>query len=578
MARIGILFLALTLALGCGDFNGGGGGGSGGDGIDVGGGDGGGGGDDGGTGYGYGNDGPPPVPAPALVEDRSVYDQDTLDIVDLHVTILPGGATLDEVNADDDPYNILKTEALCEVSEPGFRFEDGSTTATATFRVRGHSTRRAAQKSYRIRLDDDDNLWRNHEVIQLNKHPYDVTRMRNKLSFDLLRSLDNMASMRTQFVRLWIDGESHGLYTLIERYDERFLKAHGLDKGGHLYKAEFFEQHRYAGHLKNPDDPEFDEAKFEEILEIKGRDDDHTKLLAMLDDLNDESVDINTVVKRHFERKNFLTWWATNILLFNIDTNSQNYYLYSPRTTTAWYFLPWDYDGGWDFYRQPRRKPSLVITRYKEGISNWWNNTLPKRFIKDPKNLADLIAKVEELKDEFYTVERIRGLTEPRRTLILNDLAVKPDFWNLPTVSGIASEMIAEVNREIDRLADIPEQSCQKFLATLERPMPVFLDDPEVKGGRIYLRWDESYDLQGDGLTYDVLVADDYHFEPEDVVYERPGLTTTSHDFPVLPAGTYYFRLVIRDTKDPVNNWMYPYNNIQTEDANFEGMRRFTVE
>ena len=38
--------------------------------------------------------------------------------------------------------------------------------------------------------------------------------------------------------------------------------------------------------IKLADDPDYDQAKFEEKLEIKG-DNDHTKLIAMLNDLND---------------------------------------------------------------------------------------------------------------------------------------------------------------------------------------------------------------------------------------------------------------------------------------------------
>jgi spore coat protein H len=574
MRRIWVVVLGLALLPGCWDFKSGGGGGSGGDGdgVDVGPVD------DGGTGYGVGNDGPPPVPAPALVEDRSVYDQDALDIVDLHVTILPGGATLDEVHADDDPYDIRKTEALCEVSEPGWVFPDGSATKTGTLRLRGHSSRRELQKSYRIRLDDDDNLWRNHRYLQLNKHPFDLTRMRQKLSFDLMSALPNMGSLRTRFVRLSIDGVSYGLFTLVERYDEDYLKAHGMDKGGHLYKAEFFEQRRYPEHLRNTDDPEYDVDRFEEILEMRGREDDHTKLLAMLDDLNNPAVDINTVVARYFERENFLTWWATNILLFNLDTNSQNYFLYSPRTTSAFYFLPWDYDGAWDFWGQPVQAAKNVPRRWTQGISNWWNCTLHRRFVQDPRNLADLIAKVEDLKDGFFTVERTRALLDSYRAVILDDLLVAPDFERLGTIAEFSADKVAELNAEIDRLPEVPQQSYEIFMATIERPMPVFIVEPEVKDGRIHFRWEESHDLQGDGLTYDLEVARSYHFRPEDIVHQELTLTRTSVEVPVPAAGTYYVRVIIRDTKDPASHWQTAYDSIWAEGRFFDGMREFTVE
>jgi hypothetical protein len=40
---------------------------------------------------------------------------------------------------------------------------------------------------------------------------------------------------------------------------------------------------------------------------------------------------------------------------------------------------------------------------------------------------------------------------------------------------------------------------------------------------------------------------------------------------------TYYYRVIIRDTKDPENNWQYPFDT-HWDGKYFEGMKRFTVE
>ena len=108
--------------------------------------------------------------------------------------------------------------------------------------------------------------------------------------------------------------------------------------------------------------------------------------------------------------------------------------------------------------------------------------------------------------------------------------------------------------------------------------MPFFLDGPEVLDGRIYFYWDESFDLQGDGLTYDLLVADDHRFRPEDVVHQELGLTDAFFDIEALPTGTYYFRVIARDTKDPGNHWQYPFDSHWAGGTYVEGMRQFTVD
>jgi hypothetical protein len=38
-------------------------------------------------------------------------------------------------------------------------------------RLRGHSSRLAEQKSYRIKLAKDAGLWRGEQTLQFNKHP-----------------------------------------------------------------------------------------------------------------------------------------------------------------------------------------------------------------------------------------------------------------------------------------------------------------------------------------------------------------------------------------------------------------------
>ena len=122
------------------------------------------------------------------------------------------------------------------------------------------------------------------------------------------------------------------------------MEAHGLQKNGQLYKVNYFEFYRYEDTIMTEDTPGFDLSKFEERLEIKG-DHDHTKLIQMLDDLNNYSIPVSDVLKQHFDEENLLYWMAFQILVGNSDTQSRNCYLYSPTNSPIWYILPWDNDG-----------------------------------------------------------------------------------------------------------------------------------------------------------------------------------------------------------------------------------------
>jgi len=520
-------------------------------------------------------------PIVSLEEDRSVYDQDTLTVLRLNVSVLPGGATIEEVDADDDWRNPKKTTALVQVEEPGNEFSDGSVLASAKLRIRGHSSRLAELKSYRIKLDNVNGnkvFWRNLRTIQLNKSPYDLTRLRAKLSFDFFKTLPNMTSIRTLFVHLFIDGVDYGLYTVLERGNEEFLKAHGLDDDGWLYKAESFEFFRYPDQLKNTTDPDYNEEAFESILEIRGERDNHTKLISMLEEVNDLENDINTVISENFQIDNYLTWFATNIILENDDTNTQNFFLYNPTTSWGWYFLPWDYDGAWDFYGQPREAAGTPRPRWTEGVSNWWNVILHKRFLMAPGNIDVLRAKVEELRS-FYTETAASTMMNTYRDIAGDIITQNPDLDTLETLNATTpAERIEQWNTEVDRIPTVPEQKYQEFIDTLQRPMPVFLAAPVVgEDGTVAFAWDESFDFQGNAITYDFQISNALTFDAGEIVFERLGRTETSigvDPADIGPAGTYYFRVTIRDSE---GNWQYPFDSIEVGDNLYDGMREFTL-
>ncbi|MBU0505320.1 MAG: CotH kinase family protein [bacterium] len=511
----------------------------------------------------------------AVIENKTVYDQDELDVITLHVTVETGGATLDEVNTDDDDSDDFQPEAVVSISESGYTFADGASTASGMLRVRGASSRNSDQKSYRIKLDSKEKLWRNHRILQLNKHPYDLTRMRQKLAFDYFKDIPYMTSLRTQFVHLYIDGVDFGLFTLIERCNKSFLENHGLDKDGRLYKAQDFSFYRDENVLLMADDPDYNVELFEEVLDIRRAKDDNAQLLYMLDAVNDETTGINDVIEEQFHRNNYLTWFAINILLKNEDTTTQNFFLYCPLTSSKWYFLPWDYDGAWDFYGQPVEAAAKTRPRWTQGVSNWWGNALHKRFLQDADNVQDLVERVEELKETVFTATSISERTEIYKNLIFDIITVDPDIEELPALDNdTVAEIEAELNTEIDRLASIPQESYNMFISAMERPMPIWMGYTELSDGTLQFVWDESYDLQGNSITYNFQISTRPTFIDASIVYESLGLTETTIDVTGLASGTYYFRVIIRDSE---GNWQLPFDSYDDGETVFDGMLQFSL-
>lgn len=161
-----------------------------------------------------------------------------------------------------------------------------------------------------------------------------------------------MMGLRTQFAHLYVKDETsgsnsfddYGLYTQVEQLNKSALQAHGLDKNGQLYKVNYFEFQRDADVIRLADDPKYNLSKFEEKLEVKGNS-DHTKLLAMLNQLNDYSVPMSSILGKYFDTENLAYWMAFQLLTGNTDTQSRNMYLYSPTNSDTFYVLDWDNDG-----------------------------------------------------------------------------------------------------------------------------------------------------------------------------------------------------------------------------------------
>lgn len=526
-----------------------------------------------------------------LIDDRKVYDSEIDDIIHLYITVLEDGGsrgknvTFYQLNHWYDIGNIgeesPKLEAIIAEGDSNGpqkgKLGYGMKVSNATVEIRGNSSRLVPQKSYQIKLSDNAGLWQGQSVINLNKHMYDITRVRNKLSFDYFKEIPNMTSLRTQFVHLYVKDLTsdqqdenyidYGLFTQIEQPNKRFLYAHGLDPNGNLYKANFFEFHRYHDQLKLATDPDYNKDDFETILQIKGSK-DHNKLLKMLDDVNNYNLDINEVVKKYFDRENYLTWLAVNLLVGNIDTDAQNYFLYSPLNSEKFYFLPWDYDAAWGQQNEESAQIEGFTTKWQLGISNYWGSVLHQRFFKDPTNVEDLSSKIEEL-SKIMTEQKTKEYLDKYYPIVNAYIKKSPDLDRLPF-------RIEDFDKSYNNLVNIPQQNKEIYYKNLENPMPIYLGESEMIDDDYQFTWDPSYDLQGDDITYDFQVSDSMNFKT--VYIERKNLTSVSENISLddLKTGKNYWRVIIKDSK---GNTQEAFDRIEGDDQTYyNGIKEFYVD
>lgn len=416
----------------------------------------------------------------------------------------------------------------------------GESVPNATVQIRGQTSSRRPQKNYKIELKENKGLWENQRTINLNKHQGDGLRFRNKLSYELLQGIPELISLRTKFVHLYVKDntqkstgkfEDYGLYTQVEQLNKRSLKAHGLDANGQLYKAEFFEFYRYEDAILTEDAPAFDAEKFEDILEIKGNT-DHRKLINMLEDLNDYTIPIDTVLDRHFDRENLTHWMAFHILTGNIDTQNRNFYIYSPQNSDKWYFITWDNDTSF-FDTEFRLKNFQGKGSWQTGVSNYWGNILFRRCLKSESFRAELDKTVKKLKS-YMTEELISG--------ICSDYAevVKPYVFTMP--DRMYSELTEEeYDHVLSTLPGLVDENYQSYKESLEKPMPFFIGVPSIKDKSMHINWDTAYDFKGNDIVYTVEVSRDYLFN--DVIFKSENQIIPEITMDIPPAGQYFVRV-----------------------------------
>ncbi len=480
-------------------------------------------------------------------------DNGVLDIKEVYLTIMPvkdnttGYAnSFNELNNNIDEKLVM--EVLFQEGEGGsvktgfygYSLND----ANGTLKLAGDNIQ--IHNSYKIKLDDSLGLWQGMDVFYLNKYIHDNLKIRTKLSSDLFEIVSDFANPKTQFVHVYIKDNSvvnqqdfvdYGLYTVVENIDRDFLINYGLDSNGWVYEAENFEFLRYLDNIRTIDDNNFSKRDFEVILEIEGNE-EHSKLIDMLDIVNNSDLSTNQIFDQYFDENNYLTWLAFNILIGNIESRNSDYYLYSGMYSDKWYFIIGDYTDSFGSFEKSNN-PHLAVSPWQEGISNYWGVQLHKRYLQIEENRTKLTDKIEEL-SSILSSDLILDLLESYRPLIKDLLTQGPD--SLTSLNTL--ELIDE---EFMYLSQYIEQNKEIYYQNIEKPMPVNMFKPRNYDDYILFSWSDSYDFQGDNIKYTIDISTSSEFY--NIIYHDDEIIDNQYIVEELNTGHYYWRLGIKDSQ-----------------------------
>lgn len=523
-----------------------------------------------------------------LRDKDSLYaNDDETSVVTMYLTVSKGNSaegtnhTWEEINTysayDYEKMGVARYQsaALLQVGdESGPKSGEvgyGEDVPNATVQIRGQTSSRNAQKNYKIELKKNKGTWRGQRTINLNKHQTEGMRFRNKLSYDLLKGIPQLMSLRTQFVHLYVrdlskgdnaEFQDYGLYTQVEQLNKTGMKNHGMDSNGQLYKINSFEFYRHEDVIKKEDDPTYDQTAFEKLLEIKG-DSDHTKLINMLTALNDNSQPIDSILKKYFDRENLTYWMAYQILTGNVDTQNRNTYLYSPQNSNTWYLIPWDNDGSFmrtEYAIQNRSDQGS----WECGVSNYWGNVLFQRCLQSDDFREELDAAISDVKS-YLSEERISGMIQAYRTVTQTYLKKMPDQMYAPLTDAEYETIASAIPSEV-------EQNYKLYKESLEKPMPFYIGVPTIDGNTLKFNWDASYDFNAEDITYTVELAKDYQFK--EVVYRQENLLIPEAQTTVPADGQYFLRVRATNASGKTQD---AFDYYVTDDGKNYGMKCFYI-
>ena len=243
-------------------------------------------------------------------------------------------------------------------------FKVGEDTLLVGARLQGSSNIRAIRNlglerySFRIEFDSvvPEQEWRGLDGLTLHNGFGDPSLIRRQSARVVFES-QGIASPRSVFARLSVNGKSPSLYSMVELVDGEFLDDRFGEREGILIEAEPGDLF-YLG----------DEASDYPTYTIQRGDPTMAgeRLVEFIDTLNNTPIEeLENAIDGLFDVDSYLVWLATNTLLANMDAyggSAEDYYLYLG-IDDRFVYIPRDTDDAFANYPCPQQSASELITQ-----------------------------------------------------------------------------------------------------------------------------------------------------------------------------------------------------------------------
>jgi spore coat protein CotH len=246
-----------------------------------------------------------------------------------------------------------------------------STTMTIGVRFKGNSSYwgyYGDKKSFKLDIDEFvagqeiDGL----DKLSLNNCYLDPSFVREKVNYELCDAL-GMATCRTNYAALYINGTYWGLYLLVEQQDQEFIESrYGASEDGNLWKGEDYGTMEYLG---------ASESDYYDNYELKTNEtaNDWSDLVDFIDQINYTPISVLAdSMHNRLDVESALAMLAVDNYTVNLDSYTGrcfNYYFYHRDRDDRLVFTKWDQNEAWGIFNMYQ-----LSTTQLQQLSPFWTN------------------------------------------------------------------------------------------------------------------------------------------------------------------------------------------------------------
>ncbi|SET22939.1 spore coat protein H [Natronincola peptidivorans] len=321
-----------------------------------------------------------------------------------------------------DPFSDDRIDAFARISEEEMDLQP------IEIRFRGHSTRMLPKKSFNIRFEEGQELLFGSDRMNLNGSYTDPSQMREKLSMDMFHHI-GLPAPRTKYFNLYMNDIYEGLFIHVERIDENVLANMGVNQEGTLIRDRF---------VRNQDEEEIDRGSLFGY-DIASVEDPITLLEENLDYRGTPSweavIDLTKWVYdtpagddfyhgflEHFYWQQYIDWLAIHILIGDIDSYGDDYWLYKDHENPQekWRIIPWDKDLTFGSTYRPEEYVDNHFFAYEYHMTryNYSRNEIFNKFMETPALREKLFQRMDYLMKEVFHLGYFEAEVENTKRLI----------------------------------------------------------------------------------------------------------------------------------------------------------------